>query len=56
MNKMTITLVTVWSLLVSSSAHAVVPIVPEIDGANSLLGLGLVAGIVALIREHRRRN
>ena len=54
MNKMTITLVTVWSLLVSSSAHAVV--VPEIDGANAMLGLGLVAGIVALIREHRRRN
>ena len=53
MNKMTITLVTVWSLLVSSSAYAAVP---EIDGANSLLGLGLVAGIVALIREHRRRN
>jgi len=55
MNKMTITLVTVWSLLVSSSAHAVI-VVPEIDGANALLGLGLVAGIVALIREHRRRN
>ena len=54
MNKMTITLVTVWSLLVSSSAYA--NAVPEIDGANSLLGLGLVAGIVALIREHRRRN
>jgi len=54
MNKMTITLVTVWSLLVSSSAHAVVA--PEIDGANAMLGLGMVAGIVALIREHRRRN
>ena len=54
MNKMTITLVTVWTLLVSSSAHAFV--VPEIDGANSLLALGLVTGIVALIREHRRRN
>jgi hypothetical protein len=54
MNKMTITLVTVWSLLVSSSAYAAA--VPEIDGANSLLGLGLVAGIVALIREHRRHK
>lgn len=55
MNKMTIILVTAWSLLVSSSSHAVVA-VPEIDGANSMLGLGLVVGIVALIREHRRRK
>ena len=53
MNKMTITLVTAWSLLISSSAYAVV--VPDIDGANSMLGLGLVVGIVALIREHRSR-
>jgi len=54
MNKMTITLVTAWSLLISSNAYAVV--VPEIDGANAMLGLGLVVGIVALIREHRRRK
>jgi hypothetical protein len=54
MNKMTIILITAWSLLISSNAHAV--LVPEIDGANSMLGLGLVAGIVALMREHRRRK
>jgi hypothetical protein len=54
MNKMTIILVTVWSVLISSNAYALV--VPEIDGANSMLGLGLVVGIVALLREHRRRK
>jgi hypothetical protein len=54
MNKMTIILVTVWSVLLSSNAYALV--VPEIDGANSMLGLGLVVGIVALLREHRRRK
>ena len=54
MNKMTIILVTVWSVLISSNAYALA--VPEIDGANSMLGLGLVVGIVALLREHRRRK
>ena len=54
MNKMTIALLAAWSLLISANAYAVV--VPEIDGANSMLGLGLVVGIVALLREHRRRK
>ena len=54
MGRFTAFLITAWGLLVSSNAYAVA--VPEIDGANSMLGLGLVAGIVALMREHRRRK
>ena len=54
MNRMTVFLVTAWLLLLSFNAQAAV--VPEIDGSHAMLGLGLVAGIVALIRENRRRK
>lgn len=40
--------------LVSSNAYAVA--VPEIDGANAAVALGLTAGVIALVREYRRRK
>ena len=30
--------------------------VPEIDGASTALAIGLTAGLVALVRERRRRK
>lgn len=30
--------------------------VPEIDASISVLGLGLLAGIVSLVSEHRRKK
>ena len=44
--------------LSSSIAHAngVTPSVPEIDGGMAVIAIGLTVGIVALIREHRRKK
>jgi hypothetical protein len=39
-------------LTVSPNVYASV-IVPEIDAGGAAIALGLMAGIVALIREHR---
>ena len=39
--------------LVSLSANAFVEAVPEMDAGSAALAMGLVAGIVALIRERR---
>ena len=41
--------------LMSSNAHATPP-VPEIDGGMATIALGLTVGIVALMREHRRKK
>jgi hypothetical protein len=38
--------------LVSTNASAIAP-VPEMDAGSAAMALGLVAGIVALIRERR---
>ena len=38
--------------LMSTNASAT-PVVPEMDAGSAALALGLVAGIVALIRERR---
>ena len=45
-------------ILLSSTAHAngVTPSVPEIDGGMAAIAIGLTVGIVALIREHRRKK
>ena len=40
--------------LMSSNAHATA--VPEIDGGMATIALGLTVGIVAMVREHRRRK
>ncbi len=37
-------------LFIVEAAHATVA-VPEIDGAGAIIGLGLVVGLAALIRE-----
>lgn len=39
-------------LAMSANVHASVA-VPEIDAGGAAIALGLMAGIVALIREHR---
>jgi hypothetical protein len=39
-------------VLVSATASAAVP-VPEIDAGSAVMAMGLVAGVVALIRERR---
>ena len=39
--------------LVSLSANAYVAPVPEMDAGSAAMAIGLVAGIVALIRERR---
>ena len=41
--------------MLSGTAHATVP-VPEIDGGMAVIAIGLTVGIVALIREHRRKK
>jgi hypothetical protein len=42
--------------LLSSTAHATTPPVPEIDGGMAAIAIGLTAGIVAVIREYRRKK
>ena len=44
--------------LLSATAHAngVTPSVPEIDGGMAAVAIGLTVGVVALIREFRRRK
>ena len=42
--------------LMSSNAHATTPPVPEIDGGTAAIAIGLTVGIVALIREYRRKK
>ena len=42
--------------LLSSTAHAVGPVVPEIDGSIAGIAIGLTAGVLALAREHRRKK
>ena len=43
--------------LLSSTAHAgITPTVPEIDGGMAAIAIGLTLGVVALIREHRRKK
>jgi hypothetical protein len=39
--------------LLSTSAYAPAPAVPEINGGGAALALGLTVGVIALIREHR---
>jgi hypothetical protein len=41
--------------MLSSKAHAIVA-VPEIDGSNAAIAIGLTAGVVALVREYRRKK
>lgn len=40
-------------LLLAGNAHASVA-APEIDGSGAAIALGLVIGLVALIREHKQ--
>ena len=42
--------------LLTSTAHAAETIVPEIDGSMAAIAIGLTVGVVALIREHRRKK
>ena len=42
--------------LLPSTAHAVAPVVPEIDGSMAAIAIGLTAGVLALVREHRRKK
>ncbi|MEN8107451.1 MAG: hypothetical protein ABFS22_05530 [Pseudomonadota bacterium] len=43
--------------LLSSTAHAgAAVIVPEIDGGMAAIAIGLTLGVVALVREHRRKK
>lgn len=45
--------------ILSGTAHAgpaPVPTVPEIDVGMAAIGIGLTLGIVALVREHRRKK
>lgn len=43
--------------LLSPTAHAgSIPSVPEINGGMTAIAIGLTLGIVALIREHRRKK
>lgn len=47
----------VWLTMPYGSAHATTaPSVPEIDGGMAAIAIGLTVGIVALIREHRRKK
>jgi hypothetical protein len=43
-------------ILLSSTAHAAGPVVPEIDVSMGAIAIGLTAGIVALVQEHRRKK
>jgi len=42
--------------LLSSTAHATTTPVPEIDGGMAAIAIGLTVGIVALVREYRRKK
>ena len=43
--------------LLSSTAHAgVPPQVPEIDAGMAAIAIGLTVGVVALVREYRRKK
>ena len=43
--------------LLSSTIHAgVQPTVPEIDGGMAAIAIGLTVGVVALVREYRRKK
>ena len=42
--------------LLPSTAHANGVAVPEIDGSMATVAIGLTVGIVALIREYRRKK
>ena len=43
--------------LLSNTAHAAGEIpVPEIDGGMATIAIGLTVGVVALIREYRRKK
>ena len=44
--------------LLSNTAHAAgeIPQVPEIDGGMTAIAIGLTVGVVALIREYRRKK
>ena len=55
MNKM-FTVVSVAILGVMSSSAYAVNVVPEIDGANASITLGLTVAAVALVREFRRNR
>jgi hypothetical protein len=39
------------TMLVIQQASAAGPVVPEIDGSGAIIAIGLVVGLVALIRE-----
>jgi len=40
--------------LISSSAYATA--VPEIDGSNAAIGIGLTVGVLALVKEYCRKK
>jgi len=40
--------------LISSSAFAIA--VPEIDGSNAAIGIGLTVGVLALVKEYCRKK
>ena len=42
--------------MLSGNAHAGGTTVPEINAGTAAIAIGLTAGIVALIREHRRKK
>ena len=42
-------------LLTMGQAHAAIS-VPEIDGSGAIIGIGLVVGLAALVREKFYRN
>ena len=50
------TMIAATYLLTIEAAHANGVAVPEIDGAGAIIGLGLVVGLAALIREKFYRN
>jgi hypothetical protein len=56
--KRLITSVSLFSALamLSGTNYAGDVIVPEIDGGMTAIAIGLTVGVVALIREHRRKK
>jgi len=44
------------TLLSTTANAAVAPTVPEIDGGMATIAIGLTVGVVALIKEYRRRK
>ena len=51
MKSMKVTVLSVvLSMLAVQQAHAAIP-VPEIDGSGAIVSIGLVIGLVALLRE-----